>query len=94
MDTLTPNPDSLPEISPVEPKKTRKALQDKIRQEKATLKAARKATFRRKTEKKLAEKAERKIAHKKNNAQRKLEKKIQARTIGPDIPERRLKKKA
>lgn len=69
-------------ITKVEPKKTRKEIQDVIRKEKALAKAAKKAWFRRKTEKKLAEKAERKIAHKKDNAKRKLEKKIQAKTLG------------
>lgn len=66
----------------LEPKKTRKEMQDAIRKEKALIKATRKAWFRKKTEKKLAEKAERKIAHKRDNAKRKLEKKIQAKTPG------------
>ena len=60
----------------IEPKKTRRQIQDIIRNEKALAKMERKANFRRKTEKKLEEKAERKIMHKVNNTKRKLEKKI------------------
>lgn len=76
------------------PKKTRREIQDEIRHEKALVKAERKAAFRRKTEKKLAEKAERKIMHKKNNAKRKLEKKLGILPVDPKAPETPPKKKA
>ncbi|MDD2892074.1 MAG: hypothetical protein PHQ95_03855 [Candidatus Gracilibacteria bacterium] len=72
---------SFSEISLTKPKKTRREIQDEIRKQKALAKSERKATFRRKTEKKLAEKAERKIMHKVNNTKRKLEKKIEARSL-------------
>jgi len=65
----------------IEPKKTRREIQDEIRKQKALVKAAKKASFRRKTEKKLAEKAERKVMHKVNNAKRKLEKKIEIKAL-------------
>ena len=79
--------------SAAEPKKTKKALQDEIRREKALIKAARKAWFRRKTEKKLAEKAERKVMHKVNNTKRKLEKKLGIPRTGETVPEKGPKKR-
>ncbi len=67
--------------SPLPKKPSRKELRSKIRADKMKEKIDRKAIFRRKTEKKLAEKAERKIFHKKENAQKKLQVKIEKKKI-------------
>jgi hypothetical protein len=69
-------------IQPIPVKKpSRKELQRKVKTEKALLKIERKKAFRKKTEKKLVEKAERKIFHKKENAQKKLQIKLEKKKV-------------
>ena len=74
-------PLSLPSTLTLIPKPSRKQLVAKMRAEKARAKLERKKAFRKKTEKKLVEKAERKIFHKKENAQKKLQIKLEKKKV-------------